>query len=148
MHFTHHLRQPACLCLSDNTVCANCDILMSFVLQTGVSMYMLPGAVCVALEHLLCCGSDVRMSLLPANMLPGPQAHTHRHELYYHTRKEHLLWSRRWGLIRDEIEHFMVSEGVFIYLFDSCQQYTRSCRGRRAATCCTCFLSHCLRGSE
>jgi hypothetical protein len=36
------------------------------------------------------------------------QAHTHRGELYYHTAMDHLMWPRRWSLIKEEIEHLKV----------------------------------------
>lgn len=39
------------------------------------------------------------------------QAHTHRNELYYSTPMDHLMWPRRWSLIKDEIEHYLVRPG-------------------------------------
>lgn len=60
-------------------------------------------------------------SIFPCPTLPclcspcaAPQAHEHRAELYYHTRVDHLLWPRRWSLIKEEIEHHRVS-GLWVW---------------------------------
>jgi hypothetical protein len=64
------------------------------------------------------------------------QAHEHRGELYYHTRMDHILWPRRWTLIKEEIEHHRVSgraevelgQGVqLLVLVASCRGWVRQC---------------------
>lgn len=49
--------------------------------------------------------TGVKVRIMSYNLLADELAHTHRAELYYHTASDHLMWPRRWSLIKEEIEH-------------------------------------------
>lgn len=107
------------------SACNVCAYLHSGALLRCVTQRMLLCGVYAdwsrrALLCAVCCGRQPEthqyhavllylVLLLLPQMPLQMQAHSHRSELYQYTHSDHLLWPRRWGLIKEEIQHHLVS---------------------------------------
>jgi hypothetical protein len=74
--------------------------------RTGIGRFFLAARCVVVIHIVIMLSCWVRC--------PSLQAHSHRSELYAYTHTDHLLWPRRWGLIKEEIQHHLVSHQDYV----------------------------------